>query len=201
MALPLGGYYLLRARGWDEVGAYGAATALAAALLVGKAVRHRRLDGLAAFLLVVFGLQFTAALLTHDVRAGVAADSLLSGAAGVTLLGSCLVGRPVCHLLALRVAGRTPEERAAVERRWARQPTVPALLRTLTLVAGAVLLAEAVLRVGLVLVLDPDGLVGLSHVLRVVTVAGLLLWAWRTARRRMPRQAAAASPGSGDTDR
>lgn len=193
VAVPLGGYYLLRAGGWDEVGAYGAATAIGAALLVLKALRHRRLDGLSAFILAAFALQFVAAVLVHDIRAGIAADSLLSGLAGVVLLASCLLGRPAFQHLALRVAGSTPEQRATSARRWARSPGFSRTMRTLTLVCGAALLAEAGLRIGLVLTLEPDGLVGFSHVLRVATVAGLGLWIWWYAKRRLAHRTPAAA--------
>lgn len=193
LALPLGGYYLLRAWGWDTVGSYAAATAIGAARLVTKSARNRRLDGVPAFVLVAFGLQLAVSVLLHDVRAGIAADSLLSGVAGVVLIGSCLAGRPLLHYVMVRIAGAGPEQRARMADRWTQRPGWTATMRTLTLVCGLVLFGEALLRVVLVLALGPDTLVGLSHVLRLVTVGGLVLWTWQCAKRKLSQGSPRAS--------
>jgi hypothetical protein len=74
-----------------------------------------------------------------------------------------------------------------IEMHWQTKPGYRHLMRTLTVVIGAALVAEALVRVALVAVLDLDQVVGVSRALQVVTIAGLISWTlWyrkRTASR------------------
>lgn len=71
--------------------------------------------------------------------------------------------------------------------RWATLPGYRRMMRTLTLGCGIVLLAEAVLRLALVALVPPDTMVGLSRVLQIVTVGGVVAWIFWYAKRSAPR--------------
>ncbi|MEU7852733.1 VC0807 family protein [Nonomuraea sp. NPDC049141] len=189
VALPIAVYYACRRFGVDEQVALllGAAAALVRVLLV-AAVR-RRFNGLAALVCGGFAIGLLLAFLTGDPRFVLAKESILSGSLGLLLLGSCLVGRPLMYALMRRLTADNPQKLAEWERLWHSAPEFRRLFRTLTLVWGVGLLAEAIIRIPLIYRLPLDVMTGLSTVLQLATFALLIGWSLLYRQRRMAKAA------------
>ena len=160
-----------------------AGTVVAALRTLWVAARQRRLDPFALFLLAMFGAGFALTFLTGDARIVLAKDSAMSGAAGLVLVVSCLVGRPIAFYAAQRFARSAGSARheefqagagtGAMRARWVR----------VSLVWGFALLAEAGLRVAAIYLLPIGVAADFSQALMVAVYAGLLLWTVATAKK------------------
>lgn len=188
---PNAAYFALRAFHASTQTALLASTGVAALRLVWVAVRSRRFDVFAAFLMAVYGMSFLTALMTGDERFLMLRDSFTTGVLAVGFLVSCAVGWPLIYLAAKRAGGEEAEE--AWEKRWTTEPGVRHTFTTLTLVWGAGLLLEAVVRIPLVYMVSPDTMVGVSSALQAVAIIGLLGWSVLYVKRRRQN---AAKPGT-----
>ncbi|HWO62168.1 MAG TPA: VC0807 family protein [Umezawaea sp.] len=158
-------------------------TVVAGLRVLWVAVRQRRLDPFALFLLAMFGAGLALTFLTGDARFVLAKDSAMSGTAGLVLVVSCLVKRPIAFYAAQRFArsaGSAQHEEfqagaatGAMRARWVR----------VSLVWGFSLLAEAGLRVAAIYLLPIGVAANLSQALMVAVYAGLLLWTVTTAKK------------------
>jgi hypothetical protein len=185
VGLPAVIFYVCRALGFDVLLAL-AAGGLAALIRVGcvAVVRHR-LDGLAALVGVSFALLLVVSLLTGDPRILLARESILSGAAGLLLVGSCVIGRPVLYALVRRLNAGKGELLAQWDERWRTQPSFRRHFVLLSAVIGGVLLTESTVRLLLIYLLPIDVAAGLSLALHVGTIALLVCWAlWYRGRRQ-----------------
>ena len=108
VAPSLVAYYGLRAVGTSEYVALLTATIVAGVKVCYDAVRARRLDPFAGFLMLNFGLSLAVGLATSDARLLLAGNTLVSGIGGLLFLLSCVVGRPLTQVVAARV--ETPDE-------------------------------------------------------------------------------------------
>ncbi len=181
VGLSLVAYYGLRAMGASPYVALLGGTLTAGLRIIYVWLRTRRFDGFAAFMLAEFGLGLGLALVTGDTRFLVAKDSFSTGAAGLIFLATCVIGRPMVWHAAARFQ---PAARAELERRWDTDPGFRRAFRVLTLVWGAGLLIESVVRVVVAYTLHVDTAAGLSLVLRIVTTGLLVLWTIVAVRRR-----------------
>lgn len=186
---PIIVYYPLRLLGASEVLALAAATAVALGRIAFVALRDRRFDGFAALLAVMFGIGLALTLATGDPRVILAKDSVITGVLGAAFLGSCAVGRPLMYALTRRML--PPERQAEADRRLETDPVYRSRLVTLSVVWGAILLAEAAVRVVLLYVLPVDVMFGLSHVLQFAAIGLAVLWSMVYGRRA--RRAAAGA--------
>ena len=174
-------YYGARALGCSDYVSLLAGTVASALRLIWVAVRDRRVDAFAMFLLVLFGVGLALTFVTGDARFVLVKDSLTSFLAGLFFLGSCALGRPLTYYAAQRFA--RPEGRDQLRARYAADPAVRRRYFVSALVWGGGLLAEALLRIPLVLVLPIDVAVGASTVLMIVAYALLVGWTIHFARR------------------
>ena len=102
VAPPLVGYYGLRAAGASEYVALVAATVLSGLKVTYDAVKARRLDPFACYLLLTFGLSLAVALATTDPKLILAGNTLVNGIGGLLFLGSCVIGTPLTQVVAER---------------------------------------------------------------------------------------------------
>lgn len=100
---PLGGYYGLRALGVSEYIALLTATVLAGIKVGYDAIKARRLDPFAGYLMLNFGLSLAVGLATHDARMLMVGDTLVGGIGALVFLGSCVIGTPLTQVVAERV--------------------------------------------------------------------------------------------------
>lgn len=191
VGLPAVVYYGCRALGVDALLALAAGGAAALVRVGCVAAFRRRLDGLGAFVGASFVLLLVVSLLAGDPRILLARESILSGAAGLVLVGSCVIGRPVLYALARRMNTGKDELLAQWDQLWRTQPSFRRHFVLLSAVLGGVLLTESAVRLVLIYLLPVDVMAGLSPVLQVGTVALLVGWGlWYRARRQRAGAAA-----------
>jgi uncharacterized membrane protein len=102
VAPPLVGYYGLRALGASEYVALLTATVLSGLKVTYDAVKARRLDPFAGYLLLTFGLSLAVALATTDPKLILAGNTMVNAIGGLLFLGSCFVGTPLTQVVAER---------------------------------------------------------------------------------------------------
>ncbi|KAA8882128.1 hypothetical protein F3087_39455 [Nocardia colli] len=176
LVLPLGGYYALRAAGVNPWAALILPTLLIAGLLVYHAIRERRIDAFALFVLSMIVLGSVMTLVTGDPRTLMVRDSWIFGLLGLWMLGSLLTQRPF-----MRVASRAivtakigEEGYRQWDARWDNDSQFRYHLRVLTAVWGAVFLLDAFVRVLLAYTLPIDAIPLVSTVQWLVVLAALI---------------------------
>lgn len=110
VAPPLIAYYGLRAAGVSEYVALLTATVLAGIKVSYDAIKARRLDPFAAYLMLNFGLSLAVGLATSDARMLMAGNTLVGGIGALLFLGSCFVGTPLTQIVAERVQTVPPDD-------------------------------------------------------------------------------------------
>ncbi|MDX1872392.1 VC0807 family protein [Mycolicibacterium sp. 120266] len=126
IAPPLVGYYGLRALGVSEYIALLTATVLAGIKVGYDAIKARRLDPFAGYLMLNFGLSLAVGLATHDARMLMVGDTLVGGIGALIFLGSCVIGKPLTQVVAERVQPadeRSREEPTGTDERSREEPT------------------------------------------------------------------------------
>jgi hypothetical protein len=156
------------------------AAGLAGLRVVWVAVRERSLNPFATVMLVVFGLGLVLALVSGDARFLLLKNSIVTGSIGLVFLVSVLWGTPLS--LAASQSFQ-PERRDQIRRAYARPPGQLDGVGPRAARRGA--------RAGAVLPISV--MVGLSEVLSVAVIAGLVAWNLWYVRRLGAREAAARS--------
>ncbi len=156
------------------------------------AVRQRRLDPFALFLLALFGAGLALSFTTGDPRFILAKDSATSCTAGLVLVGSCIIKHPLAYYAAQRIArsaGSAPHEEfqataknAAMRARWFR----------VSLVWGISLLVDASLRIAAIYLLPIGLAANVSQVLMVAVYGLLFLWTIYSAKKAQAASRTAA---------
>lgn len=173
-------YYGARALGFSEYVALLAGTVASAGRLLWVAVRDRRVEPFAMFLMVLFGVGLGLTFITGDARFVLVKDSMTSFLAGLFFLGSCALHRPLTYYAAQRFAG--PAGGDAVRAKFA-DPAIRRRFYLTSLVWGGGLLTESLMRIPLVFLLPIDAAVGASNVLMVLTYTVLITWTVRLTKR------------------
>jgi hypothetical protein len=126
----------------------------------------------------------------RNTRLVVLKASLTSAVLGAAFLISCLVGKPLTYLAYRRAIGGDPAAVAALEAQYEETPRVRNMMRSMSMIWGVGLLAEAVVRAVLAYQLPVSTMVGLSTVLTIGTIALLMVitvqWAKRAKREALP---------------
>lgn len=175
-------YYGARALGCSEYVSLLAGTLAAAARLAWVAVRDRCVDPFAMFLMILFGVGLALTFVTGDARFILVKDSLTSFLAGLFFLGSCAVRRPLTYYAAQRFTG--PVGQAELRAKYA-DPVVRRRFFISSLVWGAGLAVESLLRIPMVFVLPIDVAVAASNVLMIAAYSVLITWSIRSTKRAM----------------
>ena len=198
--LPAVAYFVCRAFGLDAWLSLAAGGLIALVRVGYVAARHRRVDGLAVLVLAVFAVLLVASLITGDPRVLLAKESILSGFLGLVLLGSCIVRRPVLFLMLRRINADDPVTLRKWDALWQSQPAFRRVFTVMSLVWGAGLLAEALIRVGLIFVLPIDVMAAVSPLLQVGTLGLLVVWSlWYRARRMRAAPTTGAEGRAGES--
>jgi len=181
VGLAVVAYYGLRLLGFDEYVALLAGTIASAGRITWVAVRARRLDAFAVFLLILFAVGLGLTFVTGDARFVLVKDSATSGVAGLIFLTSLAIGRPLTYYAAQRFAG--PAGAVELRARAAADPAVRRRYSVSSAVWGAGLLAEAVLRIPLAYLLPLDVAVGASNLLMAAAYTALITWTIHYSKR------------------
>jgi hypothetical protein len=173
-------YYGARALGCTEYIALLAGTVASALRLGWVAVRDRRLDPFAMFLLVLFGVGLALTFVTGDARFVLVKDSATSLLAGLFFLGSVALRRPLTYYAAQRFSGAAG--RAELIAKYA-DPTFRRGFYVSSLVWGGGLALESLVRIPMVFLLPIDAAVGASNVLMIAAYGLLTIWTVRSSKR------------------
>lgn len=160
-----------------------AGTVVSGLRMLWVAVRHRRLDPFALFLLAMFGVGLALTFLTGDARFILAKDSAMSCAAGLVLVVSCLIKRPIAFYAAQRFARSAGSAQHEEFQAIAGTEVMRARWVRVSLVWGFCLLADAGLRIVAIYLLPIGVAANLSQALMVAGYAGLFLWTVVTAKK------------------
>ena len=184
VVVPTASYYLLHAVGVEDFWALTLAGAATAAWAVVATIRRGRLDGLG--LLVVLELVLSAALLVvvRDPRIVLLKPSFYTAAAGLYMLWTCLLGRPLSVETSrpFLVEG-DPDRAAAADAAWADDPAFRREHVVQSAVWGVTWLVESVVRGVIVLSTDVATGVWASQIPGAVALVACIV----TARMRAPR--------------
>ncbi len=190
VGLPLLAYYGLHALGVGDYRALLAGTIVAGLRVTFVALRSRRLDGFAAFLMAMFAVGLALAFATGDAKFMLAKYSVGTAIAGLIFLGTCVVGRPVMFYAAQRFAATTSEKRESWNTLWQTKPAFRHGFRVMSVVWGVGLLVEAAVRLPLIYLLPIQVMVGLSTVLQIAAFSLLMTWGmWYGKRMQRAGQA------------
>ena len=173
-------YYGARALGCTEYVSLLAGTVASALRLGWVAVRDRRLDPFALFLMVLFGVGLALTFVTGDARFVLVKDSLTSLLAGLFFLGSVALRRPLTYYAAQRFTGEAG--RAELTAQYA-DPAFRRRFYVSSLVWGGGLTLESLLRIPMVFLLPIDTAVGASNVLMIAAYGLLISWTVRSTKR------------------
>ncbi len=185
-------YQAATALGASELAAlaWGAVFPLAG-ILVGLA-RRRRLDAISAISLASIAVGLGGGLLMHSAQFLLVKDSLVTATIGLAFLGSLLAARPLVFVIG---RAQSPEKAAVFDRRWA-EPAFRRALRRMTAAWGVALVAEAVARVVLSLLVPPGTLLLASPLLTAMFVGPVALWTLRRRARMRTTVRPAAEPAA-----
>jgi hypothetical protein len=188
VGLPVVGYYALHLVGVHDFVALLVASALAAVRIVWVAVRERALNPFATVMLVVFGIGLVLALVSGDARFLLLKNSIVSGVIGLVFLATTLFGTP---LTLAASQSFQPARKAEIRRAYDTDPHVRRGHRLCSTVWGVGLVLDALVRVPLVFLLPISVMVGLSEMLSIAVIGGLIAWTIWYIKRATARQQAA----------
>ncbi len=165
LAAPVGGYYLLRAFDVAPVWALTLSGLPPALRVLYLAVRHRRVDGMGVFVLLIVAVGLATTLLTGDARLQLVRGAWFSVLIGVWMLASLRIGRrPTTYQATLALLpGRAP----ALEARWADTPSFRRVWRVLTVAWGVGGLLHSAGSIAMAYTLPVDVVPGLDTALSI----------------------------------
>ncbi|MEU8953727.1 VC0807 family protein [Streptomyces sp. NPDC048518] len=177
--VPTASYYLLsKGFGMGTLTALGWSSVVPAGRTAWGLVKERRVNGLAALILTANVVGLLMSLIAGDPRLMLAKDSGITATVGIAVLLSVVAGRPLMTA-ALKpwVTKGNAARTAAWERLTAQRGPFARLERTFSVVWGAALLGEALLRVVGAYTLPVDTMVWLggaiaAGVITLTAVAG-----------------------------
>lgn len=185
-------YFVAELLGASNYIALLAGTVISGLRMLWVAVRQRRLDPFALFLATLFGAGLALSFTTGDARYILAKDAATSCAAGLVLVGSCIINRPLAYYAAQRFArsaGSTQHEQFQTT---AKTDAMRARWYRVSLVWGISLLGDVALRVTAIYLLPIGLAANISQVLMIAVYGTLLAWTLYSAKKA---QAASRTAG------
>jgi uncharacterized membrane protein len=201
IAGPLAVYWLLRAAGTAEVTALIVSGILPAIGVAIGIVRHRRIDAIGSLVLLGIVVGTIAGLVSHSARLVLMEGSVPTAVFGFACLGSLLTARPLMYRIALQTRGAGTAAGRELQARLAH-PVIRHAFRTVTLVWGITLLAEAAARIVIIETLSADTALMVIRFMPYLVLTVLFRWMFGYTRRvrheaeqrAAARQAAGAEP-------
>jgi hypothetical protein len=176
LALPLGGYYGLRAAGVNPWLALIVPALLTVPFIAYGAIRQRRVDAVALFALAFILVGTVMTLVTGDPRTLLVRDSWIFGVLGLWVLGTLLTRHPFMRTGARAVVTAKIGEEGyrQWDARWDNDSRFRSHLRVLTAVWGAGFALDAVVRILLAYTLPIDAVPLVNTLQWLVVLGGLL---------------------------
>ncbi len=189
--LPVIGFGQLTGRGWSPTSALIATSVFPIAATLFSLARSRTLDGLGVVSLALIAVGIAGTLLSGNPRFGLVKESVLTGAFGCVFAASLLFPRPLAFFFGRQFATGGDPARVAEWNAYWIYPQFRHVQYTITVVWAAALLAEAAIRVVLVLLLPVGTMVWLSQVIFYAVLISVMVWMFSYVGRARGRAAAA----------
>lgn len=178
VAPPLLAYYGLRAAGVSEFVALLTGTVLAGIKVSYDAIRARRLDPFAGYLMLNFGLSLAVGLATSDARMLMGGNTLVGGIGAALFLGSCFIGTPLTQIVAERVQMKSDDNPEPGEAEFKRRVNV-----SLSAMWGIGLLIGTLISLAIIFSLSVDVANGVNTVVSLAFTALMLVATVVVAKR------------------
>lgn len=194
IAVPLALYYLLRSAGLSPATALLLGGVFPAGGVAVGAIRHRRLDVVAALILAGVVVGAVIGLVSHSARPILAEGSVPTAVFGLSCLGSLRTRRPLMFGLAREFAGPDTAQGREMTRLW-RYEGYRRVFRVITAVWGTAFLVEAAARIAVIYTTSPGTALALSKVTPWIWTGALSAWTvayGRYQKKKGERMAAAA---------
>lgn len=177
LVVPIAGFYVLRAAGVGLLAALILSSVPTTLFVIYQAIRRRRLDALAVFVLVILAASVGISFLTGSPRFLLAKEGWFTAAIGVAFLATLARTRPLAFTLSRALLTRTGMgarfQTDSWDQRWATTPWFRRVWRTATVLWGLSLLADAAVRVIMAYALPVDVVPALGGALWAVTFLAL----------------------------
>ncbi|MGW4533640.1 VC0807 family protein [Nocardia sp. NPDC004340] len=183
IAVPLAAYYALHAAGYSDFIALLAGALFSGAVVLVGVIRARKIDALAALILVGFAFGIGSSVISGDARMIIVRDSVTTAAIGLAFLISALLGKPLTYVAARKGLAGAPERLAQLDHKFRTNPVVRRLLNRIAVMWGVGLMGESALRVVLVYRLPIHTMTWLSSVLMIGVTAVMAVITVRTVKR------------------
>lgn len=175
IAIPVGAYFVLHALGYSDFAGLLAGTVVSALMVIGQAIRSRRLELMSAIILGGFVFGLVASLISGDPRMMIVKDSAATVLIGLAFLISAMIGKPLTYLVARKaVSAGGPARVAELETAYRTDPAKRRAFTVLTVMWGAGLMLEAAIRIVLAYQLPIHTMAWLSPVLMIAVVGPLI---------------------------
>jgi hypothetical protein len=182
VALPYGGYVLLRHAGQSEPRALILSAIIPAAVAAASILQRRRMNYLSLLVIGATALSLLATMLSGSAWFALVRPSFVTGALALIFAGSLAAARPTLFYLARDTMCPTADSAAEFEARWV-QPGFRRTMRRLTLVWAAFLGGEAIFRFALAAIWPDPNLIAATQILWVVLPVLLVRWSIAAGRR------------------
>jgi uncharacterized protein YacL len=134
------------------------------------AIKARRLDPFAGYLMLNFGLSLAVGLATSDARMLMVGNTLVGGIGAVVFLGSCFIGTPLTQIVAERVRVISEENPDPGEAEFKRRVNV-----SLSAMWGIGLLLGTLISLAIIFWLSVDVANGVNTVVSLAFTAVLMV--------------------------
>jgi hypothetical protein len=184
--VPLVAFYALTAAGVSSFWSLTIGGALTGVISVVNTIRRGKLDGLGLLVIAEIALGLALIATTRDPRLVLARSSLYLALAGIWVLGSAVIGRPVTVSTSKAFAARSDGQNGIAAVDWLAANSAPFLRihRWLSALWGGMFLLYAVVRVVIIYSTSVSRAVSISEIPGIVAI-GICLLASRQAGRRL----------------
>jgi hypothetical protein len=184
--VPLVAFYALTAAGVSSFWSLTIGGALTGGVSAVNTIRRGKLDGLGLLVIAEIALGLVLIVTTRDPRLVLARSSLYLALAGIWVLGSAVIGRPVTINTSTAFAARSDGEKGIAAVEWLAANSAPFLRihRGLSALWGGMFLLYAVVRVVIIYSTSVSRAVSISEIPGIVAI-GICLIASRQAGKRL----------------
>jgi hypothetical protein len=184
--VPLAAYYALTAAGLSSFWSLTIGGALTAITSVANTIRRRKLDGLGLLVIAEIALGLVLIATTRDPRLALARNSLYLAVAGIWILASSFIGRPLTIDATKPFAARNggADGIAAVEWLAANSAPFMRIHRALSALWGVMFLGYAVVRVVIIYNTSVSRALWITEIPGIIAI-GICLIASRQAGKRL----------------
>ena len=183
LALPYGGYQLLRGAGRSEARSLVLSGVIPVLVILASLVYRRRINMLSVLVIGATGLSLLATALSGSAWFALVRPSFVTGALALVFAASLAMKRPTLFYLSRDTVCPTAEDARVFEAQWA-YPRFRQTMRQLTIVWAAFFGGEAALRAVLAAIWPNPNLIAATQVLWIVLPVLLVRWSIRMGRRR-----------------